>query len=91
MGLMLLIKKFSLLFLLISVPFFSTSFAGRSKFVDKLADPADANYEELSSNPSHNDEATIIQERLLRANTKDYGHYDPAPALVRPPFKLIPN
>lgn len=34
---------------------------------------------------------TNIHERLLRANTKDYGKYDPAPALVKPPFKLIPN
>lgn len=36
-------------------------------------------------------ETNIIHGRLLRANTKDYGRYDPAPALVRPPFKLIPN
>lgn len=37
------------------------------------------------------EEAMTIPERLLRVNTKDYGRYDPAPALVRPPFKLIPN
>ncbi|KAK9053359.1 hypothetical protein SSX86_029992 [Deinandra increscens subsp. villosa] len=33
----------------------------------------------------------IIHERLLRANTKDYGRSDPAPTFVKPPFKLIPN
>lgn len=38
----------------------------------------------------HEDEATI-HERVLRANTRDYGRYNPAPALVKPPFKLIPN
>ncbi|KAJ6906179.1 protein CASPARIANRIP INTEGRITY FACTOR 1-like [Populus alba x Populus x berolinensis] len=94
MGLMLL-KKISLLFLLISASFLSTSIAGRlSKSVNKLAEEVEvsaATYEETSSKPSHNNEATTIHERLLRANTKDYGNYNPAPALVRPPFKLIPN
>ncbi|XP_022947143.1 protein CASPARIAN STRIP INTEGRITY FACTOR 2-like isoform X2 [Cucurbita maxima] len=33
----------------------------------------------------------IIHERVLRVNTRDYGRYDPAPAFVKPPFKLIPN
>ncbi|KAJ9561013.1 hypothetical protein OSB04_006173 [Centaurea solstitialis] len=32
-----------------------------------------------------------VHERLLRANTKDYGRPDPAPTFVKPPFKLIPN
>ncbi|XP_050231341.1 protein CASPARIAN STRIP INTEGRITY FACTOR 1-like [Mercurialis annua] len=87
-----LINKFSLLFLLISASFISTSFAGRrSKFAEKLAIQVDDAYEENSSKPSHNEEAEIVRERVLRANTKDYGNYDPAPALVRPPFKLIPN
>ncbi|KAL3580674.1 hypothetical protein D5086_018509 [Populus alba] len=111
MGLMLL-KKISLLFLLISASFLSTSFAGGcapfsvsllqllvhirrlSKSVNKLAEEVEvsaATYEEISGKPSHNNEATTIHERLLRANTKDYGNYNPAPALVRPPFKLIPN
>ncbi|KAG5239000.1 protein CASPARIAN STRIP INTEGRITY FACTOR [Salix suchowensis] len=83
MGLMLL-KKISLLFLLISASFLSTSFAGRrSKFVKKLAEEA--------GKASHSNEETSIHERLLKVNTKDYGNYNPAPALVRPPFKLIPN
>ncbi|KAF2322872.1 hypothetical protein GH714_031598 [Hevea brasiliensis] len=60
--------------------------------LDKLANQVDATiYEDLSSKPSSLDEASIIHERILRANTKDYGTYDPAPALVKPPFKLIPN
>ncbi|KAJ9189697.1 hypothetical protein P3X46_000956 [Hevea brasiliensis] len=91
MGSFMLLNKFSLLFLLASTAFLSPSFAGRrSKFV-KLANQVDATiYEELSK-PSKQDELSMIHERLLRANTKDYGKYDPAPALVKPPFKLIPN
>ncbi|KAF9676047.1 hypothetical protein SADUNF_Sadunf09G0097900 [Salix dunnii] len=67
----------------------------RSKFVKKLAEEAEAinaaTYEETSSKPSHSNEETSVHERLLKVNTKDYGNYNPAPALVRPPFKLIPN
>ncbi|CAN1125279.1 hypothetical protein LINPERPRIM_LOCUS31593 [Linum perenne] len=34
----------------------------------------------------------LVRERvLMRANTKDYGSYDPTPALSKPRFKLIPN
>ncbi|KAK4562641.1 hypothetical protein RGQ29_005230 [Quercus rubra] len=87
MGLMLL-KKVSLLFLIISAPLLSTCLAGReSKWVSKLAKEADAINEKLS----HHDEEESIHERLLKVNTKDYGRYDPTPALVKPPFKLIPN
>ncbi|XP_012836754.1 PREDICTED: uncharacterized protein LOC105957376 [Erythranthe guttata] len=32
-----------------------------------------------------------IHERVLKVKTNDYGSYDPAPAFVKPPFKLIPN
>ncbi|XP_075110804.1 protein CASPARIAN STRIP INTEGRITY FACTOR 1-like isoform X2 [Nicotiana tabacum] len=39
----------------------------------------------------HDEEMSEIHERLLKANTKDYGRYDPAPALSKPRFKLIPN
>ncbi|XP_030944900.1 protein CASPARIAN STRIP INTEGRITY FACTOR 1-like isoform X2 [Quercus lobata] len=89
MGLMLL-KKVSLLFLIISASLLSTCLAGRdSKWVSnsKLAEEADAINEKLS----HHDEEESIHERLLKVNTKDYGRYDPTPALVKPPFKLIPN
>ncbi|CAJ2657437.1 unnamed protein product [Trifolium pratense] len=37
------------------------------------------------------EEVSNIHERLLRANTKDYGRYDPSPTFSKPPFKLIPN
>ncbi|CAL1353568.1 unnamed protein product [Linum trigynum] len=36
-------------------------------------------------------EEEVVHERLLRANTRDYGRYDPTPTLSKPPFKLIPN
>ncbi|PRQ23841.1 hypothetical protein RchiOBHm_Chr6g0265861 [Rosa chinensis] len=94
MGFMFL-KKFTILILLISAAsLLSTSFAagGQSKFVNKLAKEAvDETPEEVLGKPLSRKEAARIHERLLRANTKDYGRYDPAPALVKPPFKLIPN
>ncbi|CAN6555204.1 hypothetical protein ACFX13_003000 [Malus domestica] len=87
------LKMFSILFLLISASFFSSSFAAgrKSKFVNKLAKEVDANTEEMLGKPLNHEEVARIHERLLRSNTKDYGRYDPAPALVKPPFKLIPN
>lgn len=36
-------------------------------------------------------EEQLRHERVLKMNTKDYGRYDPTPALSKPPFKLIPN
>ncbi|OMO75618.1 hypothetical protein COLO4_25981 [Corchorus olitorius] len=87
MGLMHLNKKILLLFLMVSAFLLSTSLAGgRSKFVNKLAEEVvDAAFEDGG------EELGVVHERLLRANTKDYGRYDPSPALVKPPFKLIPN
>ncbi|KAJ4716566.1 Aspartate carbamoyltransferase [Melia azedarach] len=89
MGLLLL-KKIGLLFLLISASLLSTSLAGRriSKYVNKLAEEVDSPFEEK---PFQDEEVSVIHERLLKVNTKDYGRYDPSPALVKPPFKLIPN
>ncbi|XP_021286577.1 protein CASPARIAN STRIP INTEGRITY FACTOR 1 [Herrania umbratica] len=79
------LKKIVLLFLLASAFLLSTSLAARpSKFVNKLAEEVDAAFEDGG-------EATSVHERLLKANTKDYGRYDPSPAIVKPPFKLIPN
>ncbi|KAI8026306.1 Protein CASPARIAN STRIP INTEGRITY FACTOR 1 [Camellia lanceoleosa] len=96
MGVMML-KDISLLFLIISSSLLSTSFAGR-RLVNNLAKDVDATtHEEVMTEQVHDKKegtattAIIIHERLLRANTKDYGNYDPAPALVKPPFKLIPN
>ncbi|XAR59575.1 hypothetical protein NMG60_11015459 [Bertholletia excelsa] len=84
MGLMIL-KKISLLFLIISASLVSTSFAGR-QLHNTLAEEVDASHEQL-----HSKVASSVHERLLRANTKDYGTYDPSPTLGKPPFKLIPN
>ncbi|KAG8655923.1 protein CASPARIAN STRIP INTEGRITY FACTOR 1-like [Manihot esculenta] len=90
---LMVLHKFTLLFLLASTAFLSPSFAGRRfKFMNKLANQVDMSfYEEVSKPSKQVDEASMIHERLLRANTKDYGNYDPAPALGKPPFKLIPN
>ncbi|XP_061363039.1 protein CASPARIAN STRIP INTEGRITY FACTOR 1-like [Gastrolobium bilobum] len=94
MGLMLL-KKFSLLFLLISGSLLSTtSFAAgrRSELINDLAADVYSNQEEgTPRKPLNEEEVTIIHERLLRANAKDYGRYDPSPTLSKPPSKLIPN
>ncbi|KAK8626795.1 hypothetical protein V6N13_134427 [Hibiscus sabdariffa] len=79
------LKKIALLLFLVSALLLSTSMAGRrSKFVNRLAEEVDAAVEE-------DGKVEGIHERLLRVNTKDYGKYDPTPALVKPPFKLIPN
>ncbi|KAL1346586.1 hypothetical protein HN51_020213 [Arachis hypogaea] len=92
MGLM---KKFSILFclfLLISVSLFSTSFAGRrSEFMSNVAADVSAIQEGTSQKPVKEEEESMIHERLLRANTRDYGRYDPSPTFSKPPFKLIPN
>ncbi|XP_030523090.1 protein CASPARIAN STRIP INTEGRITY FACTOR 1-like isoform X2 [Rhodamnia argentea] len=85
MGLMLL-KKISLLFLLLSASLLSTSLAGRRSKI-MLAEGVNQNaapYED-------EDEATAVHGRILKVSTNDYGKYDAAPALVRPPYKLIPN
>ena len=51
----------------------------------------DQNKESLYSEDNQVSKRDSIHERLLRANTKDYGRPDPAPTFVKPPFKLIPN
>ncbi|CAA3011963.1 protein CASPARIAN STRIP INTEGRITY FACTOR 1 [Olea europaea var. sylvestris] len=83
----LLLKKISLLFLLISASLLSISFAGRlHRSVSKLDQK-----QVTATHEEHHGKMSEVHERLLRVNTKDYGRYDPAPALVKPPFKLIPN
>lgn len=47
--------------------------------------------EEESWEAVRHDEESWIHDRVLKVKTNDYGKYDPAPALVKPPFKLIPN
>ncbi|XP_059461087.1 protein CASPARIAN STRIP INTEGRITY FACTOR 1-like isoform X2 [Corylus avellana] len=88
MGRLILLSKFSLLFLFSASLILSTCLAGRqSKFFNELDTEAEA----IKEQPSRNNEEDTIHERLLKVNTKDYGRYDPSPAFVKPPFKLIPN
>ncbi|KAI4376064.1 hypothetical protein MLD38_013859 [Melastoma candidum] len=88
MGLLLLLfKKFGLLYLLLFASTISSSMAGRSfKTMETEFAPATVSVE-----ARHEGDVTRVHERVLKVNTNDYGKYDPAPALVRPPFKLIPN
>ncbi|KAF8013529.1 hypothetical protein BT93_I1388 [Corymbia citriodora subsp. variegata] len=91
MGLMLL-KKISLLFLILSASLLSTSLAGRPcKITSRLTKEVNPNAVTYEEGSQDGDEATAVHERILKVDTHDYGKYDPAPALVRPPFKLIPN
>ncbi|CAN4107517.1 unnamed protein product [Withania somnifera] len=85
MGLLMLIKKIGLFFLLISASLFSTSLAGRQSMFYL------SNLEQEELVTTTHEEEQVHHERLLKMNTKDYGRYDPTPALSKPPFKLIPN
>ncbi|XP_016458073.1 protein CASPARIAN STRIP INTEGRITY FACTOR 1-like [Nicotiana tabacum] len=91
MGGIMLIKKIGFFFLLISASLLSPSFAGRrSRSLSNFEqEKLGAIHEEQQLR--HDDEVSKIHERLLKVNTKDYGRYDPTPALSKPPFKLIPN
>ncbi|KAI3434305.1 uncharacterized protein J3R85_006558, partial [Psidium guajava] len=96
---------FFLLLVLFPASLFTSCHAGRPlKSMDKLAKEVDVSeksdqeeaWKEITSSSSTTaeeelTETNIIHERLLKVNAKDYGRYDQAPALVRPPFKLIPN
>ncbi|CAG7886320.1 unnamed protein product [Brassica rapa] len=79
MGLLPLMKKLGFVFLLVSA--FALSSAGRPSIVIYSQD--DNNQELVERIHEH--------ERILRMNSRDYGHFSPTPRLVRPPFKLIPN
>ncbi|KAK9056719.1 hypothetical protein SSX86_024082 [Deinandra increscens subsp. villosa] len=69
----------------------SSSFAGQySSSISKLLFFKESLYSE-DDRSSTRDNDDVIHERLLRANTKDYGRSDPAPTFVKPRFKLIPN
>ncbi|KAK2354038.1 protein CASPARIAN STRIP INTEGRITY FACTOR [Trifolium repens] len=86
------LKKFTLFFLLISGSLLATSFAGRaSNFIKILDEDVNAAQEVSTRREMNEEEVSSIHERLLRANTKDYGRYDPSPTFSKPPFKLIPN
>ncbi|XP_071726060.1 protein CASPARIAN STRIP INTEGRITY FACTOR 1-like [Rutidosis leptorrhynchoides] len=82
--------KIYLLTLLIVASFVSSSSAARCGSFIPMA-KVDENQESLYLEDDQVSNRDDIHERLLRANTKDYGRPDPAPTFVKPPFKLIPN
>ncbi|XP_010066179.2 protein CASPARIAN STRIP INTEGRITY FACTOR 2 [Eucalyptus grandis] len=104
MGVVLLKIKISLLLILLLLPasLFTSCHAGRTfKSLDKLAKEVDASeradqeeaWKATTSSSAEKElaETNIIHERLLRANAKDYGRLDPAPAVARPQHKPVPN
>ncbi|XP_019088843.1 PREDICTED: uncharacterized protein LOC109127743 [Camelina sativa] len=82
MGLLPLLKKLGLIFLLVSASSFALSSAGRSSILI---------YDQESNHPEVVERRIHEHERILRMNTKDYGQFSPKHKFVRPPFKLIPN
>ncbi|CAA7019881.1 unnamed protein product [Microthlaspi erraticum] len=82
MGLLPLVKKLGFIFLLISASALALSSAGR---------PSILIYSEEDNNQEVVERRIHEHERILRMNSRDYGHFSPKPKLVRPPFKLIPN
>ncbi|WOL02952.1 hypothetical protein Cni_G11671 [Canna indica] len=54
-----------------------------------LAAPAGFFTNEYSE--ANKEDVISVRWRILKANTNDYGNYDPTPSLSKPPFKLIPN
>ncbi|KAL3730778.1 hypothetical protein ACJRO7_027759 [Eucalyptus globulus] len=102
MGVVLLKIKISLLLILLLPASLFTCHAGRPfKSLDKWAKELDASeradqeeaWKATTSSSAEKElaETNIIYERLLRANAKDYGRSDPAPAVARPQHKPIPN
>ncbi|GJV30748.1 protein casparian strip integrity factor 1 [Tanacetum coccineum] len=85
--------KLCVLTLLIASSLVSSSSAARcGSFIPMVKVGAtDENEESLYSKHDQTSTRDDIHERLLRANTRDYGQADPAPTFVKPPFKLIPN
>ncbi|ERN09219.1 hypothetical protein AMTR_s00014p00255380 [Amborella trichopoda] len=81
-----------ILWVLIALTLFSTSYAGRhEEFMGKMEVKPCDNLEEMVKKSFHNEKISVAKPRMLGVNTNDYNTYDPAPALVKPPFKLIPN
>ncbi|KAI7745318.1 hypothetical protein M8C21_006420 [Ambrosia artemisiifolia] len=89
-----MVFKTCLLCYLIVTSLVSSSFSARceSSIPMMKVDASDQNKESLYSEDDQSlKRDDIIHERLLRANTRDYGRSDPAPTFHKPPFKLIPN
>ncbi|KAK3420969.1 hypothetical protein EUGRSUZ_G01694 [Eucalyptus grandis] len=102
MGVVLLKIKIILLLILLPASLFASCHAGRPfKSLDKWAKEVDASeradqeeaWKATTSSSAEKElaETNIIHERLLRANAKDYGRLDPAPAVARPQHKPVPN
>ncbi|KAL3621268.1 hypothetical protein CASFOL_036180 [Castilleja foliolosa] len=91
MGLdIILLKKISLLFILVSAAFISTSFAGRVYKSEASKEVSTINHEEIESLKAiRHDDVSEVRERLLQVNTNDYGKSGSTPTSVKPPFKLI--
>ncbi|XP_068642121.1 protein CASPARIAN STRIP INTEGRITY FACTOR 1-like [Aristolochia californica] len=94
----LLLKKITLLCLLVSACMVSTSFAETSEFAGRKSSFLDAHATNIGKKTveapaklSPHGKSSRASERMLKVHTKDYGSYDPAPTFVKPPFKLIPN
>ncbi|XP_058088815.1 protein CASPARIAN STRIP INTEGRITY FACTOR 1-like [Magnolia sinica] len=87
------LKKIILLFILISASIIPASFAGgHRRYMHKNAIEAGPLSEEAAQKDVDTEkEGRAINKRILKVHTKDYETYDPAPALDKPPFKLIPN
>ncbi|KAK8558530.1 hypothetical protein V6N13_098185 [Hibiscus sabdariffa] len=79
-------QKIVLVCLMVSAFVLSTSMAGPPpKFTNMPEEISDAGFQEGG------EENIAVHERIVKENTKDYGKYDPPPALVKPPSKPIPN
>ncbi|XP_038990351.1 protein CASPARIAN STRIP INTEGRITY FACTOR 1-like [Phoenix dactylifera] len=85
-------KGFTLLFILILASLISVSSAGgQRRFFNKHAVHMGSMMKESAKKVGHHEQAFAAHSRVLKANTNDYGSYDPSPSLSKPPFKLIPN
>ncbi|CAA2964128.1 Hypothetical predicted protein [Olea europaea subsp. europaea] len=82
-----LLKKISLLFLLISASLMSISFAGRLRRSMSTLDQKQVSV----AHEERHEKISEVHKRLVRANTKDYGRPDPPPGMVKPPFKPVPH
>nr|VDD00061.1 unnamed protein product [Brassica oleracea] len=84
MGLLPLVKKLGFVFLLVSATkeSFHFCFVGRPSILIYIQDDT---HQELVERRIHE------HERILRMNSRDYGHFSPKHKLHRPPSKLIPN
>ncbi|MQL96208.1 hypothetical protein Taro_028882 [Colocasia esculenta] len=79
-----------LVLMIASASLFLTSSAGTTrKFANWPTEKIGATTEGMTT--SQDEEEAAVHHRMLKVKTNDYGTYDPAPAFVKPPFKLIPN